>query len=77
MNVIAQSQASEHTLVRSTESCSVAILNGESLSFDHDKYRVVAVRNDKNNLAEVIRYYRDAGLALLRNSMELNQEVTI
>lgn len=61
MNVIAQSQASEHTLVRSTESCSVAILSGESLSFDHDKYRVVAVRNDKNNLAEVIRYYRDAG----------------
>jgi hypothetical protein len=60
MNVIAQSQITEHTLVSSAKSCSVAILSNKSLNFENRECRIVAISNDKSNLLDIIRYYKDA-----------------
>lgn len=64
MNVIAQSQITEHTLIRASEKTSVVILATSKITYQPENHRVVALSNNKNNLTYVINYYRDAGYSI-------------
>lgn len=67
MNVIAQSQTTEHTLIQSSDKTvkSVAILISQSIEYMATERRVVALSNDSINMGEVIGYYQDAGFDIL------------
>ncbi len=64
MNVIAQSQATEHTLLQTSKTKSVFILLDPSLQHCSNGDRVVALRNDRSNAMDVVQYYLDAGYTI-------------
>jgi hypothetical protein len=57
MNVIAQSQATEHTLLQTSKAKSVFIMLDPFLQHRSNDHRVVALRNDRSNAMDVVRYY--------------------
>ncbi|HAS6343115.1 TPA: hypothetical protein I7243_23555 [Vibrio vulnificus] len=67
MNVIAQSQTAEHTLIQSSDKAvkSVSILISPFIEYVATERRVVALSNDSINAGEVIGYYKDAGFDIL------------
>lgn len=64
MNVIAQSQATEHTLLQTSKAKSVFIMLDPFLQHRSNDHRVVALRNDRSNAMDVVRYYLDAGYTI-------------